>query len=96
MMYFPMFIATLTTYPLIGAFTSRSGWMPSRSSVSGFTPKSESCAAVTGAEFEVYRDTNGNKELDEGDELLGKLEETSTGIYEMSHILYGGVFVREQ
>ena len=50
---------------------------------------------LTGAEFEVYRDTNGNKELDEGDELLGKLEETSTGIYEMSHILYGGVFVRE-
>ena len=35
------------------------------------------------------RDTNGNKELDEGDELLGKLEETSTGIYEMAHILYG-------
>ena len=34
---------------------------------------------LTGAEFEVYRDTNGNKELDEGDELLGKLEETSTG-----------------
>lgn len=50
---------------------------------------------MTRAEFEVYRDTNGNKELDEGDELLGKLEETSTGIYEMSHILYGGVFVRE-
>ena len=43
----------------------------------------------------MYRDTNGNKELDEGDELLGKLEETSTGIYEMSHILYGGVFVKE-
>lgn len=50
---------------------------------------------LTGAEFEVYRDTNSNKELDEGDELLGKLEETSTGIYEMSHILYGGVFVKE-
>ena len=50
---------------------------------------------LTGAEFEVYRDTNGNKELDEGDELLGKLEETSTGIYEMAHILYGGVFVKE-
>lgn len=50
---------------------------------------------LTGAEFEVYRDTNGNKELDEGDELLGKLEETSTGIYEMSHILYGGVLVKE-
>ena len=50
---------------------------------------------LTGAEFEVYRDTNGNKELDEGDELLGKLVETSTGIYEMAHILYGGVFVKE-
>ena len=50
---------------------------------------------LTGAEFEVYRDTNGNKELDEGDELLGKMEDTSTGIYEMAHILYGGVFVKE-
>ncbi|MEE1464681.1 MAG: SpaA isopeptide-forming pilin-related protein [Clostridium sp.] len=50
---------------------------------------------LTGAEFEVYRDTTGNKELDEGDELLGKLEETSTGIYELAHILYGGVFVKE-
>lgn len=50
---------------------------------------------LTGAEFEVYRDTNGNKELDEGDELLGKMEKTSTGIYEMAHILYGGVFVKE-
>lgn len=50
---------------------------------------------LTGAEFEVYRDTNGNKELDKGDELLGKLEETSTGIYELAHILYGGVFVKE-
>ena len=50
---------------------------------------------LTGAEFEVYRDTNGNKELDEGDELLGKMEETSTGIYEMALILYGGVFVKE-
>ena len=36
-----------------------------------------------------------DKELDEGDELLGKMEETSTGIYEMAHILYGGVFVKE-
>ena len=50
---------------------------------------------LTGAEFEVYRDTNGNKELDEGDELLGKMEETSTGIYEMTHVEYGGAFVKE-
>lgn len=35
-----MFIATLTTYPLIGAFTSRSGWMPSRAVFPVPTPKS--------------------------------------------------------
>ena len=50
---------------------------------------------LTGAEFEVYRDSNGNKKLDEGDELLGLMEETSTGIYEMTHVEYGGVFVKE-
>ena len=50
---------------------------------------------LTGAEFEVYRDSNGNKKLDEGDELLGVMEETSTGIYEMTHVEYGGVFVKE-
>lgn len=50
---------------------------------------------LTGAEFQVYRDSNGNKELDEGDELLGLMEETSTGIYEMAHIEYGGVLIKE-
>lgn len=50
---------------------------------------------LTGAEFQVYRDSNGNKKLDEGDELLGLMEETSTGIYEMTHVEYGGVFVKE-
>ena len=43
---------------------------------------------LTGAEFEVYRDSNGNQELDEEDELLGLMEETSTGIYEMTHVEY--------
>ena len=50
---------------------------------------------LTGAEFEVYRDSNGNQELDEEDELLGLMEETSTGIYEMTHVEYGGAFVKE-
>ncbi len=30
---------------------------------------------LTGAEFEVYADTNGNGELDEGDKLLGEMIE---------------------
>lgn len=50
---------------------------------------------LTGAEFAVYRDSNGNKELDADDELLGTLTETSTGIYEMPDLIYGGYFVKE-
>lgn len=51
---------------------------------------------LTGAEFIVYRDSNGNKELDETDELLGTLSEVSTGVYEMDDLTYGGYFVKEQ
>ena len=51
---------------------------------------------LTGAEFFVYRDSNGNKALDADDELLGTLTETSVGVYEMSDLVYGGYFVKEQ
>lgn len=50
---------------------------------------------LTGAEFTVYRDSNGNKELDADDELLGTLIETGTGVYEMPGLIYGGYFVKE-
>ncbi|HHZ05874.1 MAG TPA: Cys-Gln thioester bond-forming surface protein [Clostridiales bacterium] len=50
---------------------------------------------LTGAEFEVYKDTNGNGKLDDGDELLGKLTETDTGIYTMNDLLYGKYLVKE-
>ena len=50
---------------------------------------------LTGAEFEIYRDSNGNKELDADDEKLGVMEEISTGIYEMDELLYGGYFCKE-
>ena len=50
---------------------------------------------LTGAEFTVYRDSNGNKELDADDELLGTLTETGTGVYEMPDLYYGGYFVKE-
>lgn len=50
---------------------------------------------LTGAEFTVYRDSNGNKELDADDELLGTLIETGTGVYEMPDLRYGGYFVKE-
>ena len=51
---------------------------------------------LTGAEFTVYRDSNGNKELDADDERLGgTLTETGIGVYELSDLLYGGYFVKE-
>ena len=51
---------------------------------------------LSGAEFSVYRDSNGNKELDADDELLGTLTENSAGVYEMPGLTYGGFFVKEQ
>lgn len=50
---------------------------------------------LTGAEFEVYKDMDGNGKLDDGDELLGKLTETDTGIYTMNDLLYGQYLVKE-
>ena len=50
---------------------------------------------LTGATFEVYKDVNGDGKLDDGDELIGNLEETSTGIYEMKELLYGKYLVKE-
>lgn len=50
---------------------------------------------LTGAEFTVYRDSNGNKELDADDERLGTLTETGIGVYEMADLLYGCYFVKE-
>ena len=50
---------------------------------------------LTGATFEVYKDTNENGKIDDGDELIGNLKETETGIYEMKELLYGKYIVRE-
>ena len=50
---------------------------------------------LTGAEFEIYRDSNGDEKLDASDEKLGTLAEVGTGVYEMSELTYGGYFVKE-
>ena len=50
---------------------------------------------LTGATFEVHKDVNGDGKLDDGDELIGNLEETATGIYEMKELLYGKYLVKE-
>jgi LPXTG-motif cell wall-anchored protein len=51
---------------------------------------------LSGAEFNIYRDTNGNKAFDKTDELIGTMKETKPGLYEMKDLLYGGVFVKEK
>ena len=50
---------------------------------------------LTGATFEVYKDVNGDGKLDDGDKLIGNLEKTATGIYEMKELLYGKYLVKE-
>lgn len=51
---------------------------------------------LSGAEFDVYQDSNGNKEFDDGDKLVGTLTEVSTGVYEMDGVEYGGHFLKER
>ena len=50
---------------------------------------------LTGATFEVYKDSNGSGKLDDGDELLGTLTEKEIGSYEMKDLFYGRYVVKE-
>ena len=50
---------------------------------------------LTGAEFEVFEDTNSNGKYDNEDKSIGKLTEIETGIYAMNDLVYGQYFVRE-
>ena len=51
---------------------------------------------LTGAEFEVYTDTNGDGKLDNGDKLLGTMTELDGGVYQMKELRYGKYLVREK
>ena len=50
---------------------------------------------LTGANFEVYKDNNGDGKLDDGDTLVGTLTESEMGVYEMKDLLYGHYLVKE-
>lgn len=50
---------------------------------------------LTGAVFEVYRDVNGDHILDDGDELLGEMDDEGEGVYWMRELEAGGYLVRE-
>ena len=51
---------------------------------------------LTGVEFEVYADTNGDGKLDSGDKLLGTMTELDGGVYQMKELRYGKYLVREK
>ena len=51
---------------------------------------------LTGAEFELYEDKNGNGQLDEEDVLINLIKGTDTGIYEMKDLVYGHYLVKEK
>ena len=51
---------------------------------------------LSGAEFEIYLDVNGNKAFDPGiDTLYGKLSETELGVYELDGLTRGGYLLFE-
>lgn len=49
---------------------------------------------LSGAEFTVYIDKNGNGKVDE-DEQYGVLEEVETGLYRLENIPYGSYYLKE-
>lgn len=51
---------------------------------------------LSGAVFELYEDTNNNKEFDSEDTLLGTLSETDDGFHMAEDILAKGYFVKEK
>ena len=52
---------------------------------------------LTGAVFELYQDTDGDKKFDEKkDKLIGEVPEITEGIYQQDELLYGGYFVKEK
>lgn len=51
---------------------------------------------LSGAEFEIYLDVNGNQVFDPGiDTLVGKMTENEAGFYEMDGLKYNGYFLFE-
>lgn len=51
---------------------------------------------LSGAVFEVYADTDGDKAFGEKDVLYGTLTETEAGIYLLEGLRYGGYFLYEK
>ena len=51
---------------------------------------------LTGAEFSVYADSDGDCTLTEADTVFGTMVEIESGIYELTDLPYGGYFIKEK
>ena len=52
---------------------------------------------LSGAVFDIFTDTDGNKEFDpDMDTLSGTLDETEKGIYQLDGLVYSGYFLHER
>lgn len=51
---------------------------------------------LDGAEFEIYRDSNGNNVLDSEDLFVDSLSEPVDGVYTKSDLYYGSYFIKEK
>lgn len=50
---------------------------------------------LSGAEFAVYKDTNGDGVYTDTDDLMGYMDEVSQGVYVYENLPYGSYFVNE-
>ena len=58
---------------------------------------SNSDITLTGAIFDVYEDTDADGVYTEGvDMLIGEMEETETGVYQIGNLVFGSYFLHER
>ena len=50
---------------------------------------------LTGATFEIYKDSNNNNKFDRNDKYVGDLKEVILGTYAMNDLVYGRYFLKE-
>lgn len=51
---------------------------------------------LSDAVFYIYEDSNGDQAWDKTDEMVGQMQETEPGVYELRDLLYNGYFCIEQ
>jgi SrtB family sortase len=67
-----------------------------KTEVGGAASESPFMRRVPGAVFELYADSDGDKEFSDQDELIGTLDELDGGFHQKTELLAGGYFIKEK